>query len=76
MELAFISMVLLQLFSVNDFTTIFIFVIPFQNGKEKKTFKTIKSKKMFIFFHGVVISKLRPNLTKEIFFFTELCSIC
>lgn len=35
-ELEFISTLLLQLFSENDSITIFTFVIPLQNGKEKK----------------------------------------
>lgn len=57
MELEFISMLLLQLFSENDSITISIFVIPFQNGKEKRLSELLNVERCSFSQHGNIPAK-------------------
>lgn len=57
MELEFISMLLLQLFSENDSITICTFVIPFQHGKEKRLSEILNVESCSFSQYGNILAK-------------------
>jgi len=61
MELEFFSMLLLQLFSVNDSITVSIFDFLFWNGKEKRHSKLFKIKRCYFSWSSGIPAKTEHN---------------